>query len=139
MLSKGSASTLTYSGYDPDIVEVNENGKVTAKGFGSTKITVKTYNRKKATCTVTVINPYAPTGIKLDKKSTIKLTVGETIQLNAELTPATAIDTIKWTTSKASVATVEDGLVTAVKKGSATITVTTSNGKKAKVKIKVVK
>lgn len=139
VLSKGSASTLTYSGYDPDIVEVNENGKVTAKGFGSTKITVKTYNRKKATCTVTVINPYAPTGIKLDKKSTIKLTVGETIQLNAELTPATVIDTIKWTTSKASVATVEDGLVTAVKKGSATITVTTSNGKKAKVKIKVVK
>jgi len=139
VLSKGSASTLTYSGYDPDIVEVNENGKVTAKGFGSTKITVKTYNRKKATCTITVINPYAPTGIKLDKKSTIKLTVGETIQLNAELTPATAIDTIKWTTSKASVATVEDGLVTAVKKGSATITVTTSNGKKAKVKIKVVK
>lgn len=137
VLSKGSASTLTYSGYDASVVKVDENGIVTAVGAGSTKITVKTYNKKKATCTVTVTNPYAPTGVKLDRQGTIKLKVGETVQLNAELIPITAVDTVKWTSSKASVATVEDGLVTAVKKGSAKITVTTSNGKKAKVKVKV--
>lgn len=136
-LSKGSASTLTYSGYNSNVVRVAPDGTVTAVGAGKTTVTVKTYNNKKATCTVTVVNPYAPTGVKLNKSGTVKLKVGQTLDLTATMTPDTAIDTLKWTTSKSSVATVADGTVTAVKKGDATITVATTNGKKATVKIKV--
>lgn len=136
-LPAGTASTLTYSGYDKNVVRVDGDGTVTAVGFGKTKVTVSAYNKKKAVCTVTVVNPYAPTGIKLNRTGTVKMSVGETLSLEAALTPATAVDTLKWTSSKAGVASVENGVVTALKKGSATITVTTSNGKSAKVKIKV--
>ena len=46
---------------------------------------------------------------------------------------------IVWKTSKKKVASVSgSGAVTALRKGTATITVKTSNGKKATVKIKVV-
>lgn len=33
---------------------VDENGKITAVGVGTSKITAKTYNGKTASCTVTV-------------------------------------------------------------------------------------
>lgn len=54
--------------------------------------------------------------------------VGETVQLNAEVTPIESTDPITWESSDESIATVDkDGKVTAISKGSATITVT-SNG-----------
>jgi arabinogalactan endo-1,4-beta-galactosidase len=55
-----------------------------------------------------------------------------------KLTPAGAITTLKWESSNPAVAAVNgSGVVTALSKGKAVITVTTANGKKAKVKIKV--
>lgn len=64
----------------------------------------------------------AVTGITLDK-TTAKLTEGETVTLVATVAPDNATDkTVTWTTSDASVATVTNGVVTAVKAGTATIT-----------------
>ena len=52
--SSNAASGLTYTPDDTEVAEVSSDGIITAKGEGTAKITVKTFNGKKATCTVTV-------------------------------------------------------------------------------------
>ena len=60
----------------------------------------------------------------------ISLTVGETFTLEESIYPLNATDkTVVWSTSKESVATVENGLVTAVGVGSAIIRVETADGR----------
>ena len=72
----------------------------------------------------------AVTGVSL-KPNTLSLKVGKAEALSAVVIPANADNkTVSWSTSDPSVATVANGLVTAVKEGSATITVTTADGGK---------
>ena len=61
------------------------------------------------------------TGVKLDKTS-LSLTTGETATLTATIQPSDASGTVTWSSSDASVATVLNGSVVAVKAGTATIT-----------------
>lgn len=71
------------------------------------------------------------TGVTLNR-STATLQVGEILTLDAAVEPATATDkTVTWSSSKEEVATVKDGVVTAVAAGEAVITATTANGKTA--------
>ena len=69
------------------------------------------------------------TGVSLDKAS-MTLTVGGTEQLTATVEPADASDTsVSWTSDNESVAAVDaDGLVTGIAEGTASITVTTTDG-----------
>ncbi len=76
---------------------------------------------KTATCAITVVATPV-TSITLDKTSA-SLKAGETVTLTATVNPSDATDkTVTWSTSDATVATVKDGVVTAIKVGSATIT-----------------
>ncbi len=62
----------------------------------------------------------------------LTLRVGEIAALAAALEPESAVDkTLTWSSDAEGVATVEDGVVTAVAEGNATITVTTANGRTA--------
>ena len=75
------------------------------------------------------------TVVTLSQKGTVTLSVGETYQLTATVTPAAAV---VWTSKKPGVATVDNnGKITAVKEGTATI-IAKAGGKSAKVKVKVV-
>jgi len=115
-----------------------ENATISGNAIGTSTITV-TAGGKKDTVKVTVYDPYAPTKVELDKSGTYIMGIGETLKLGTTLTPSTARTDLKWTSSKTKYATVdEDGIVTALSKGTATITVKTENGKKDTVKIKVV-
>lgn len=81
------------------------------------------------------------TGVTLDKTSKT-LKVGKTLKLTATVKPKNATNKkVTWKSSNKKVAKVSSkGKVTALKKGEATITVTTADGnKKAKCKIKVKK
>ena len=73
--------------------------------------------------------PAAVTGVSVEP-SEVAATPGETVQLNAVVTPANAADkSVTWTSSKTTVATVdENGLVTAKIPGEAVITATTTDG-----------
>lgn len=64
------------------------------------------------------------TGIALNENTLDLTSIGGTATLTATPTPADTTDSISWSTSDASVATVADGVVTAVGLGTATITVT---------------
>ncbi len=68
------------------------------------------------------------TGVTLDKDD-IALEVGETAELSADIIPGNAnIQDVSWESSDETVATVVNGVVTALKEGDAIITVTTVDG-----------
>lgn len=114
--------TVTWTSSAPDIASV-DGGVVTAKAAGTATITAKAGD-KEATCTVTVNAPVAVTGITLDKTSvTLNANTSETVTLVPTITPDNATDkTIIWRTTDASVASVENGVVTARESGTVTIT-----------------
>ena len=119
-------ANVTWSSSDDTIATVN-NGEVTALKAGTATITASAGGQS-ATCTVTVTDPVAAYGVSLDK-TTLALTVGGTQQLTATVAPDNATNkAVSWSSSNESVATVSNGLVTAVSAGKATITVTTADG-----------
>ena len=122
---------VTWESSNTSVATVNATGEVTAIGAGTATITVTTVDQSKtATCEVTVTAAPVPvTGVSLNKDST-SLTVGGTETLTATVKPEDATNkAVTWTSSNSTVATVDqNGVVTAVAPGAATITVTTADG-----------
>ena len=111
--------TVSWSSTDDDIAIVS-NGVVIAKKIGSATITAKA-GEKTASCAI-LVEATSVTSISIDKTSA-SLKVGETVTLTATVNPDDATDKmVSWTTSDATVATVDNGVVTAKKVGTATIT-----------------
>ena len=128
-LSPSNAETsYTWSSSDSDIASVSSNGTVKGNAPGTANVTVKTANGKTASCQVTVNEVVAqPTNVSIDES--ISLVIGQSQTLTPTLTPSNATTTYAWVSSNISVATVNSsGKVTAIKKGTARITVTTANG-----------
>ena len=110
--------------------ETLNTAKVTAIGVGKTTITY-TIGGKEASCEVTV----TPRTISVESitlnKTQLSLVKGATETLAAIVLPTTATDkAVTWKSSDTAVATVENGVVTAVAAGNATITAT-AGGKTA--------
>ena len=134
-ITNGSHTTFTWTTSDNAVAIVGKSGKITARKAGKANITVKTHNGKKAVLKVTVAK--APTGVTLNKTSAT-LDVGDTLKLKASLPEGTASSKLTWKSSDTDVATVsEKGIVSAVDSGTAKITVTTYNGKKATCNVTV--
>ncbi|MBP3941335.1 MAG: Ig-like domain-containing protein, partial [Christensenellaceae bacterium] len=112
-------------------VAVVENGKVTALKAGSAMIKAATPDGKiYAVCDITVEEKAAVkvTGVSLDV-SEKTLTEGESFTLTAAVSPTDAENkAVSWASSDPDAAKVENGKVTALKEGTATITVTTEDG-----------
>lgn len=102
--------------------ETLNTAKVTAIGVGKTTITY-TIGGKEASCEVTVTpRTISVESITLNKPQ-LSLVKGATETLTATVLPTTATDkTVIWESSDTAVATVENGVVTAVAAGNATIT-----------------
>jgi uncharacterized protein YjdB len=103
---------------------------ITAVTPGAATITVTTADGgHKATVVVTVNAPAVPvTGVTVSP-TTKTLVVDETFTATATVAPANATNqAVTWSSDDETVATVVDGLVTAVNVGEATITVTTADG-----------
>ena len=114
---------VTWSSSDETIATVDNNGTVTAVGAGEATITVTTEDGcKTATCIVTVTVPV--TGVTLEPTS-LSLFTGDTAPLTATVQPSDATNqNVTWSSDKPEVATVDNGKVTAVGAGEATITAT---------------
>ena len=127
-IPKDTHAAFTWSSKDTAIAAVSKAGVIIGKKVGSTTVTVKTQNGKKASVKVTVKK--APRKVELDR-STASLTVKGTLQLKATL-PADTYSPITWSSSNKKIARVSTlGKVTAVAVGTATITAATYNGRTA--------
>ena len=105
-------ATMVMNGYQYRCVVTGNGGSVTSDA---------------ATLTVTAAT-VPVTGVTLNKTST-SLYVGDTETLTATVAPANATNkAVTWTSSNPSVATVENGVVTAAARGTAVITATAADG-----------
>ncbi len=124
--------TVTWSSANAAIATVSEDGLVTAISTGTTTIIASSSNGKQAVCLVTVNPGIVPVESITLSASDLLLRVGKTAELTAIVNPADATDQeVVWTSNDESIATisVEDGkvMVTALKEGVTTITVTSVN------------
>ena len=117
---------IIWESQDPTICTVDANGLVTAIKPGSTAIFVTPQDRRDLTalCYVSVIQ--SATGLWINRNSTDVL-AGDQFTLKTKVLPEAASQRVQWASSDESVATVSDeGVVTALKMGQATITVTSA-------------
>ncbi len=131
-------TTKTTTSTNYTISGLKSNTKYTIQVRAYRKINSKTAYTSWSSKTYTTTKS-SVSSIKLDAAD-IALQVGKTKQLTAMVSPTGAYGKITWSSSDPKVATVSSsGLVTAKKAGTATLTVKTSNGKNAKVKVTVTK
>ena len=125
---------VTWTSNAESVATVDESGNVEAVAPGTATITVTTADGGyKDTCPVTVTAAPVPvTGVSLNKDST-SLTVGGTETLTATVKPEDATNkAVTWTSSNSTVATVDqNGVVTALARGTAVITATAADGRGA--------
>lgn len=109
-----------------------DKGTIKAKAKGTATITA-TYKGAKTTIEVTVEDADS---LEVDDDSiSVKVRKTETIRVTYNGKKVSGSD-VKWSTSKSSVATVKDGVVTGKKKGSAVITAE-YKGEEVEIKVKV--
>ena len=130
--------TVTWKSSNNAVATVSQDGTVTAVGKGSCNITATTENGKTATCKVTVGVPLKSISFK-DNVTSKTMNKGEEFTLEVVYNPADtdADKTITWSSTDTSVATVENGKVTAIGGGETEIKATTVNGLEAICKVKV--
>ena len=138
-LNKGASGQLTltvtpedftdevvWKSSDTAVVTVSDTGLVKAVGVGTATIKVSV-GKASASCKVTVLQPV--TSISLNRSS-LTMEATDTFQLQASVYPSNAADQrVQWTSSDPAVASVdENGLVTALKKGTTTVTAAALDG-----------
>lgn len=124
--------TVLWTSDNTDVAKVSR-GVVTAVAPGSATITAKTdLGGKTAKCKVTVLSPVLVSSIRFDEDSPI-VDVHETAYpIPFTVLPAEATDpSLDWTSSDENIAKVKDGVLTAVGKGTVTITATARDAGKA--------
>jgi uncharacterized protein YjdB len=130
--SNATNKFVTWSSSDSSVATV-ANGVITGKTAGNATITVTTEDgNKTASCTVEVSGSAVDvTGVSLNKSSA-NIAVGASETLTATINPTNATNQkVTWSTSNSAIASVDDnGKVTGVAEGIATITVTSADGGK---------
>ena len=122
--------TVTWASNDVTVATVNTNGTVTAVSAGATAITATTKDGKMAICTVVVSSSVISVTHITISESSITINKDNTITLVATVWPADATNkTVSWSINS-TIATVNNGVVTALSPGTATITATTQDGGK---------
>ena len=119
--------SLTWRSSNTSVATVDANGNITAIAIGEAAITATANDGSgvSGTCSVTVVStPVESVSMTASGSTTLK--AGQTLQLSAKVLPETATDkTVVWTSSNAAIITVDNnGLVTAISVGTASITAT---------------
>ena len=136
-------TAVKYASSNKAIAEVSETGLVAGKKEGTVTVTVTSRRNPhvKATLKVKVVDPFKPTKMTLDRTGTVTVNIDTNLQITHTMIPATAETAVRYSSYNKAVATVdENGLVTAHKEGTTTVTVTSRRNPSvtASVKIKVV-
>ena len=134
ILPSGTASYhVTYTAADKSILSCDSTGHIKALSQGTTTVSVRLYNNKRATCRVTVAPPPQYIGVEDDLAV---LDIGETFRIVPTTETGAAYGGVTYTSGDKNVATADtSGLVRAVGAGTTDITVKTYNGRTVKVAV----
>lgn len=134
---KDALSSVTWTSSNTGVATVN-NGVVKALKEGTSTITVKTSDGGKTdTVKITVVDPTKATAVVLADGTKKTVHVGDEFVLDYTLEPATATSTVSYTSGDSNVVKVTDGVLKALKAGTATITAKASSGVSSKITITV--
>ncbi len=113
---------------NPNVATVDSNGNIFAKNVGSATITAK-INNISAKCNVTIVNKIIKVENIILNKESMTINSGDKKQIVATINPKNYSNKkITWTSSNPNVAKVdENGYVTGISAGSATITARIDN------------
>ena len=136
--SKGD-KVASWSSSNKKVASVNTStGKITAKAVGTATITVKMKSGVTAKVKVKVQKSAVKTKTIVFGKKTVTIKKGDRYKLKVTRTPFTATDGITYSSSNSKIVKVSSsGVISGVKKGTATIIVRSASGKKAKCTVKV--
>jgi len=129
---------ISFVSENPDIVAFNAEKEIVGVSAGEGTIVLKSSNGVEERIKVTVKQGNIEvSGVYLDMKL-ITVMEGADRTLNVTIRPSNASNqTITWTSSDNNIATVDNGKVTGVKEGTATITAKSNNGKEASCTVNV--
>lgn len=132
--------TLKWHSTNTEVAIVDDNGVITGVNEGIARIVASTQDGSNLSidCTIVVIGPYI-SSISLDPIS-IEGYEGEQIQINATVLPEDATNKmLAWNSSDESVASVDgSGLISLLKKGTAIITASATDGSRVSTECAVV-
>lgn len=118
VLPENWEGTVEWNSSDPNVATVSD-GMVAWAGQGACVITAMA-DGESADCQVTC-GEVAASSIRLDQTE-LALSEGESATLKADTSPSNWKGNVDWSSSDESVATVKDGVVTAVGEGTCTVT-----------------
>ncbi len=126
---------VVWESSNPSVISVDQNGVMSAMSKGSTTITATTKNGVSSSVVVSTYYEVASITLGIETLSLERL---KTAILTVSILPVEAKDNLlTWTSSDPSVASVENGKITAVKTGTVTVSATAVNGVKANITVTV--
>ncbi|MDR2799164.1 MAG: Ig-like domain-containing protein [Bifidobacteriaceae bacterium] len=133
--SDATDKSVTYSSNNTSVATVNSSGLVTAKGAGSTTITVRSNDRDQKTATFTVSVDKAVSSVRISdsSKNHIFVRLSNFFAFSCEVLPADAGNkNVTWTSSDPSIVAFNQSsnpeMAQAISPGTVTITVRTQDG-----------
>lgn len=124
--------TLKWSSSNEAVATVDQDGKITAVAKGTAIITAKTTDGSNisATCKITVIKLVS--SIDISHKS-LCLEVGNTEIISASAIPSDATNImLRWYSENENIATVDNGVICAIREGKTNVVVETTDGSNIK-------
>ncbi len=118
---------VVFTSSDSNVATIENNGSIYARNAGTTVITANTpMSGKSDTCLLTVQNPVI-TNVSINSSYTVN--IGTPYKIYPSVSPSPYRGTLYWQIEDESVATVdEDGVVTGLKVGKTSLTLTSDTG-----------
>ena len=134
-LNSGAVGGMQFTSSDESVATVDASGRVLAVGRGTATITVCTYNNRKASCVIEVLD--APTDVRMSAPQ-LAMGVGEIYTMAAILSEGSA-GKCSFTSDDPTIASIDasSGKITALAVGSTTLRVETYNGLTAECALSV--
>lgn len=135
---KISGNFTSYISNDATLATVSSTGKVTAKKVGATSVLASQDDGERILIRFRIMKAPSKVTLKPSKKKTLKK--GKHLKLKVKLPAGSASRKITFRSTRPKVAKVtQSGRITAKRPGKATIVVRTYNGRKAKLRITVIR
>ena len=135
--SNASNKGLIWYTSDNKIVSIDQNGNLRANNYGTVIVTVKSIDGG-MTDTVQINVPYYPVTDLVVNPTRVNMVVSDKVNISSTIKPNNASDKkIKYKSSDTSVAIVSGNTIEAVGNGTASITVSSADGKTATILVQV--